>query len=605
MAAHSKTVAPRRRLDRASDPVTLPQMVRRNAAVYDGSAMRFWQEGRWRDLSYRELGSGAFEIAGSLVALGVRPGDRVSILAGTRPEWTLVDLCALCARAVVAPIYHSNPPEECRYILEHAASRVGFCEDAGQLAKVLQVRAHCPLLEHMITFDGGGTAAISLDELRGRGRDVDAGKLERMAATVRPEDLASIVYTSGTTGPPKGCMITHANLIHAARMYERQIDLGPDSVVFMFLPLAHLLARVTQMAVLDVGATIAYWRGDTRTLPADLQSTRPTHLPTVPRVLEKIHTGALRGGENGGRLRQAAFRWALGSARRVRTLERRGQHVGRLNGLRHAVADRLALTKVRDLFGPDLELVLTGAAPISADGLEFFDACGVLVLEGYGLGETTAAATLNTVRSLRFGTVGRALPGVEVSIARDGEILFRGRNVFAGYYRDVQATQATLGDDSWLRSGDLGSLDADGFIQITGRKKDIIITSGGKRITGANIGTALRGIRWISEALVFGDDRPYLVAALALDRDWIGSLATWLGTEPDLAQLAKDERVHAHLAREVDRVNKRFARAEQVKRFAVLDRELTQETGDLTPTQKAKRAVVYSRFKDVIDSLYE
>ena len=273
--------------------------------------------------------------------------------------------------------------------------------------------------------------------------------------------------------------------------------------------------------------------------------------------------------------------------------------------MRYRIADRLVLAKSPDLFGPDLELMLTGAAPISAEVLEFLDACGVLVLEGYGLSETTAAATLNTVRSFRFGTVGRALPGVEVSIAGDADILLRGPNVFAGYYRDEEATQEALDDDGWLHSGDLGLLDADGFLRITGRKKDIIITSGGKSITPANIETALRGIRWISEALVFGDDRPYLVAALALDRDWIGSLATWLGTEPDLAQLARDERVHTHLAREVDRVNERFARAEQVKRFAVLDRELAQETGELTPTQKAKRAVVYSRFKDVIDSLYQ
>ena len=565
--------------------------------------MRFWQEGRWRDLSYRELGRGAFEIAGGLMSLGVRPGDRVSILAGTRPEWTLADLGALCAGAVVAPIYHTNSPEECRYILEHAGSRVVFCEGTDQLAKVTQVRAHCPLLEHVITLDGG--AAISLHELRHIGREGDAGRLERIAATVRPEDLASVVYTSGTTGPPKGCMITNANLMRTAAMYEQQIDLEPGSVVFTFLPLAHLLARVTQMVVLDVGGTLAYWRGDTSTLPADLQSARPTHLPTVPRVLEKIHTGALRRTEDGGRLRQAAFRSAVASGRRVRTLERRGQAAGPLTRLRYRIADRLVLAKVRDLFGPDLELMLTGAAPISAEVLEFLDACGVLVLEGYGLSETTAAATLNTVRSFRFGTVGRALPGVEVSIAGDAEILLRGPNVFAGYYRDEEATQEALDDDGWLHSGDLGSLDADGFLRITGRKKDIIITSGGKSITPANIETALRGIRWISEALVFGDDRPYLVAALALDRDWIGSLATWLGTEPDLAQLARDERVHTHLAREVDRVNERFARAEQVKRFAVLDRELAQETGELTPTQKAKRAVVYSRFKDVIDSLYQ
>ncbi|MGZ4480944.1 MAG: AMP-dependent synthetase/ligase, partial [Gaiellales bacterium] len=443
------------------------------------------------------------------------------------------------------------------------------------------------------------------DELRHRGRGVDAAELERIAAAARPEDVATLVYTSGTTGPPKGCITTHANVMQTARMYEQQLDLGPSSVVFMFLPLAHSLARMAQMVFLDVGGTIAYWRGDTAHLLDDVRSTRPTHLLTVPRVLEKIHASALSGIEEAGRLRRMAFQTALATGHRVRRYEREGRRAGPLTRLHHGLADRLVLSKVRRLFGPNIELVLTGAAPISASVLEFFDTCGVLVLEGYGLTETTAAATANTATRFRFGTVGYALPGTEVRIAPDGEILIRGPHVFAGYFKDDPATREALTEDGWLRSGDLGSLDQDGFLRITGRKKDIIITSGGKSITPANIETALREIRWVSEALVFGDDRPYLVAALTLDPDWVPSLAAWLGVEPEISVMAGDERVHAHLAREVERVNERFARVEQVKRFAILDREITQETGELTPTQKAKRAVVYSRFKDVIDSLYE
>ena len=399
--------------------------------------------------------------------------------------------------------------------------------------------------------------------------------------------------------------MTHANLIQTARMYEQQIDLGPGSMVFTFLPLAHSLARVTQMVVLDVGGTIAFWRGEANALLEEVQSLRVTHLPTVPRMLEKIHDTAVSGAEEHGALRRAALRWALSTGRVVRQLERQGRTPGPLTSLRHSLANRLVLSKVRGLFGPDLELVLTGAAPVAGEVLEFFDACGVLVLEGYGLTETTAAATLNTASGFRFGTVGRPLPGVEVSIASDGEILIRGPNVFGGYFKDEAATREALSEDGWLRSGDLGSLDDDGFLRILGRKKDIIITSGGKSITPANIEVALRGIRWVSEALVFGDDRPYLVAALALDRDSVPSLAAWLGVKPNLAAMAIDERVHAHLAREVERINQRFARVEQVKRFAILDREISQETGELTPTQKAKRAVIYSKFKDVIDSLYE
>jgi long-chain acyl-CoA synthetase len=434
---------------------------------------------------------------------------------------------------------------------------------------------------------------------------VDPAEPEAIAAATRPEDTATIVYTSGTTGPPKGCLTTHANVMRTARMYEQQLDLGPGSVVFLFLPLAHSLARMAQLVFLDVGGTIAYWRGDTARLLEDVQGARPTHLLTVPRVLEKIHASALSATEHGTPLRRAGLRLALASGRRVRRLERGRRPVGPLTRLAHAWADGQVLSRVRGLFGPDLKLVLTGAAPIARGVLEFFDACGVLVLEGYGLTETTAAATANTAERFRFGTVGYALPGTELRIAPDGEILIRGPHVFAGYLKDEQATREALTADGWLCSGDLGSLDQDGFLRITGRKKDIIITSGGKSITPANLETALREIRWVSEALVFGDDRPYLVAALTLDPDGVRSLGAWLGVEPDISVVAADDRVHAYLAREVERVNQRFARVEQVKRFAVLDRELAQETGELTPTQKAKRAVVYASFKDVIDSLYQ
>jgi long-chain acyl-CoA synthetase len=594
-----------RSVDPATNAHTLPEMVHRTVARHGGTALRFWRDGRWAELSYAELATAVREIACGLIALGIRRGERVSILSSTRPEWTLADLGALCAGAVVAPIYHSDSPEECQYILEHSDSRLVFCEDAQQLAKLEEVREHPSQLQHIVTFDDSGLGTISLDELRQRGRGVDVGELDRIADAVRPEDTATLVYTSGTTGPPKGCMTTHANVLQTARIYEQQLDLGPASVVFMFLPLAHSLARMAQMVFLDVGGTIAYWRGDTALLLDDVKSTRPTHLLTVPRVLEKIYTSALSGIEDAGRLSRAVFQLAIASGRRVRMLEREGRRGGPLARLRHALAHALVLSKVRRLFGPDLELVLTGAAPISSEVLEFFDACGVRVLEGYGLTETTAAATMNTAARFRFGTVGYALPGTEMRIAPDGEILIRGPHVFAGYFKDEQATRETLTTDGWLRSGDLGSLDQDGFLRITGRMKDTIITSGGKSITPTNLETALREVRWVSEALVFGDDRPYLVAVLTLDRDWVPSLAAWLGVEPEISVMARDQRVHAQLAREVERVNERFARVEQVKRFAILDREITQETGELTPTQKAKRAVVYARFKDVIYSLYE
>lgn len=587
---------------------TLAEMALRATAAYDGAALRFARGDEWIEMSYSELGTAVREIARGLVALGIRPGDRVSILSGTRAEWTLADLGALCAGAVVAPIYHTNSPEECRYVLAHADSRLVFCEDPEQAAKVAEVRDRCPSLEAVVTFEGSVDGALSLDELRRRGGDVDASVPDEIAQRVQPDDIATIVYTSGTTGPPKGCVTTHANCMATARMYEKQLRFGATGepiVVFMFLPLAHSLARVTQMVVLDVGGTIAYWRGDAKVVLDDLAATRPTHVPSVPRVFEKVHTKALSGVEEAGRLKQAIFGWAIGTGRRVRELEREGRTPGIGLRSRHALADRLVLSKVRGLFGPNIKLALTGAAPIARDVLEFFDACGVLVLEGYGMTETTAAATLNTEERFRFGTVGRALPGSEMSIAPDGEVLMRGPHVFRGYYKNDDATRETFTEDGWLLSGDLGSIDQDGFLHITGRKKDLIITSSGKNISAANLETALREIRWVSQAVVYGDNRPYLVALLTLDPDEAPALANRVGVNADVAAMAKDERVQAELAREVEDVNSGFARIEQIKRFTILGRDLTQEDGELTPTMKVKRAVVYREFADTFDALYD
>jgi long-chain acyl-CoA synthetase len=492
-------------------------------------------------------------------------------------------------------------------VLEHAGSRVVFCEDAEQAAKVAEVRAQCPELEHVVMLEGSFEGALTLDELRARGEAVEPEAVDATAHAVQPGDPATIVYTSGTTGPPKGCVTTHENVMATARMYEDELEFGSSEepvVVFMFLPLAHSLARVTQMVTLDVGGAIAFWRGDPKVVLEDLAATRPTHVPSVPRVFEKVHTRALAGVEEAGAVKRAIFGWALATGKRMRGVEREGGSPGALLRARHALADRLVLSKVRGLFGPDIQLALTGAAPIAQDVLEFFDACGVLVLEGYGMTETTAAATLNTQHRFRFGTVGRALPGTEVAIAADGEILMRGPNLFAGYFRNEEATRETMTEDGWLRSGDLGSVDEEGFLRITGRKKDLIITSSGKNISAANIEAALREIRWVSQAVVFGDNRPYLVALLTLNPDEAPALAERAGVECDIAAMAHDERVLAELGREVEQVNSGFARIEQIKRFAVAERDLSQEHGELTPTMKVKRVPVYDEYADVFQGLY-
>jgi long-chain acyl-CoA synthetase len=364
-----------------------------------------------------------------------------------------------------------------------------------------------------------------------------------------------------------------------------------------------VLARVTELVALDVGGTLAFWSGDSTRLLEDIAESAPTHFPSVPRVFEKIHTRAVAGVEDAGGVKRKLFDWALAVGARTRAAQRTGG-VDPLLRAQHAVADRLVLSKVRALFGGRLELALTGAAPIAADVLEFFDACGVTLLEAYGLTESCAAGTLNTPHALRPGTVGRALPGTGVQIGKGGEILLSGPHVFHGYHRDPEATDDAL-EDGWLRTGDLGAIDVDGFLRITGRIKDLIITSSGKNITPSNIESGLRESRWISQAVVHGDRRPYLVALLTLDPEEAPALARELGIAPDIASMATDERVLAVLGREVDAVNERFARIERIKRFAVLDHDLTLAGGELTPTLKVKRAVVEAHYRDHFAALYE
>jgi long-chain acyl-CoA synthetase len=598
-AAAPAAKAPRR----STEATTLGEMFLRSAELFSGPALR-WKEGdRWVDMRYPELGRHAREIARGLIALGIERGDRVAILSDTRPEWTLADAGAMCAGAATAPIYQTNSPGECRYVLEHSDARVVFCEDADQLAKVAQVRDDCPALEHVVMLTGEGEGALSMDALRARGYEVPEREVDARAAAVHPEDMASLVYTSGTTGPPKGCVLTHSNWISTMRMYEGQLGLEDHMLIYIFLPLAHSLARTTQMVALDVGGTLAFWQRDAKRVLDDLREVRPTHVPSVPRVFEKIFTAAQAGIAEQPRVKQLVFNWALSTGRRVRRHERSGSSPGRLLQAQQDLADRLALSKVRDLFGGRLSMALTGAAPIGREVLEFFDACGVTVLEGYGMSESTAAGTLNTPKRRRIGTVGRALPGTEVRIAGDGEVLMRGPHVFSGYYKDPAATEEALEPDGWLRTGDLGALD-DGYLSITGRKKDIIITSSGKNITPVNIENALKENRWISEAVVYGDAHPYLVALIALDPEELPALAAKLGVDADIEAMASDDRVRSEIQGVVDATNERFARIEQVKRFLVLDRDLSQATGEMTPTMKVKRAVVYERYHDELEGLY-
>lgn len=585
-------------------PSSLGQMVLDAAARHRGTALEYRRDGRTVSVSYPELGTQVREIARGLIALGVAAGDRVAIFAATSPEWTLADFGALCAGAVLAPVYHTSSAQECAYVLGHSGARVVFCGDAAQAAKVALVRAQCPALEHVIMLEGTADGdAVTLAQLSETGRRTPPEAVSSRLTAIGGDDLATLVYTSGTTGPPKGCMLTHANLLETARLYVDQLGINDSHALYQFLPLAHVMARVAQAVVLSAGARICFWSGDAGRIVDELSEFEPTHFPAVPRVYEKIHGALLGKLEDGPAAQRALFGWALRHGARARA--RGARRPSAVEAVQYRLADRLVLSKVRRVFGQELQLALVGAASVAPEVLEFFDACGVRVLEGYGLSESCSVATLNTPEATRFGTVGRPLPGTEVSIAADGEILIRGPQVFKGYYRDPEATAEALTGDGWLRTGDLGAIDDDGFVAITGRKKDLIITSNGKNVTPVNVESELRETRYVTEAVVFGDNRPYLVALVTLDRDEAAKLARRLGIAPDPETIARDPRVHAEVQRDVDAVNQKFARIEQIKRFAILGHDFTQAAGELTPTMKIKRAAIYEKYAPVFTELYE
>ncbi len=569
----------------------------------DRPALRYRSGGRWVDVSYRELAEVVQEIALGLADFGIERGDRVSILSNTRPEWTYANFGILAAGAASVSIYQTNSPEECRYVLGHSESRVVFVEDAEQLGKVRQVQSELPNLELIVVLEPSGDTgdAISLADLRERGRGRDEAEFEERATGVGPDDTCLYIYTSGTTGPPKGCILTHGNYRAMCEMAESQGVLAQGEVVYLFLPLAHAFAILIQFIAIDLGATIAYWEKDPLKIIPNLSEVKPTYFPSVPRIFEKIYTQATAKIAEAGGFKEKVFWWSIGVGRRVRELEHEGGRPGFLLARQYAVADKQVLSKVRGLFGGELRQAVTGAAPIAKDILELFFACGVPVLEGYGMTETSTAATINTLEEYRLGSVGKPFPGVEMEIAEDGEVLLRGPNIFQGYYKDEQATAETL-VDGWLHTGDLGYVDGDGFLFINGRKKDILITAGGKNITPANLENGLKQNRWISQAVVVGDRRPYLVALLTLDPDEAPAFAQRHGIAVE--ELPGSEVMRAEIRRTVDAVNVEVGRVEQIKRFVVLPHDLTQETGELTPTMKVKRNVVSEKYERDIEAMY-
>ncbi len=549
----------------------------------------------WREVSWAEAAEAVDELANGLLALGIGKGDAFGILARTRLEWSLLDFALAQVGAVAAPIYPSSSAAEACYILEHSNAVGCLVESEEDLAKIADARP-----EHVYTVE-------TLDELRALGREHAAGQpgaLDQARAKIGEDDLFTFIYTSGTTGPPKACMILNRNYYEmAGRIHEVEDFFLPTDVMLLYLPLAHNFGRLMHLLSAHLGFTIAFCP-DPRRIGEILPEVRPTILPTVPRVLEKVHTGVAGNFAAATGVKRRLIDWAQRVGRRVSALRQQGQPVPRGLAAQHRLADRLVYSKVKDRLGGRLRAAISGGAPLAKEIAEFFHAIDILVLEGYGQTEGTTASNVNRPHHFKFGTVGPAIPGIEVTTAEDGEILVRGPTVFAGYYKDEEATSSVLPGDGWLHTGDVGEIDEDGFLTITDRKKDIIVTAGGKNVSPQNIENLLKGSPLVSQALVVGDRRPHLIALITLDEEELAKWAAGRGLEGKTADLAQQDDVRKLVETAVETVNDDLAHFEQVRRFEILPRDFSADQNEITPTLKLKRRVVEEHFADEIETLY-
>jgi long-chain acyl-CoA synthetase len=581
----------------------------RVAATPDREAFRHPVGDRWESLSWREVGERVRTIAAGLLALGIQPEDRVGIAAGTRLDWILADFGILCAGAATTTVYPTTPAADVAYILRDSGTRLVFAEDDEQIAKLRDQRAELPDLAKVVTFDGtaDGDWVIGLAELERLGRDHLAarpGAVDDAVAAVTPESLATLIYTSGTTGRPKGVRLVHDNWAYEGKAIEALELLRPEDLQYLWLPLSHSFGKVLLSGQLAVGFATAV-DGRIPKLVDNLAVVRPTFMAAAPRIFEKVQHRVVAMAGHG--LKRRVFDWAFGVGRRAAGPRQAGKEPTGLLAVQHAIADRLVFAKLRERFGGRLRFFVSGSAALSQDVAEFFNAAGVLILEGYGLTETSAASFVNRPDRVRFGTVGLPLPGTEARIGDDGEILVRGPGVMRGYHNLPEETAATLAGDGWFRTGDVGELDGDGFLRVTDRIKDLIKTSGGKYVAPQSIEVAFKAVcPYAAEIVVYGEGRPYCTALVALDAEAIGGWAGEQGmADRSIAELAADEQVRAMIAGYVEEANRRLPRWETIKRFTILPRELTVEGGDLTPSLKLKRRVVAARHRDLLEALYD
>ena len=595
---------------------TVPRLFQNRVQVSrDEIALRYKKLGNWRDVTWNQYNQKVREVSLALVAMGLKPGECVSVIGENCPEWVYIDLGTMHAGGTTVGVYATNSWEQCRYVVDHSDSRFYFVENEEQLDKALRFREKVPRLEKIIVWDLKGLKhfqdpmVMRFDEFLAVGKDLDKkdpNLFQERWSRVQPGDLAHLIYTSGTTGPPKGAMLTHSNITWMARAQAEGNPIEGGDEFLSFLPLCHIFEQLfTIFMNIKYGAIVNFIES-TDTVTDNMREISPTVAYGVPRVWEKYYSGIMILMSDATWVKRFIFRTSLGIGKKHAALKTSYQPVPAWLRLAYALAYFFTFRKLKERLGFDrVRLAFSGAAPISPDVLRFFQAIGIPLREGYGMTEGTGVTCANQRDRVKIGTVGQALPGVEVKIADDGEICFRGGNVFKGYFKNPEATAEVLEKDGWMHSGDVGVLDAEGFLKITDRKKDLIITAGGKNIAPQNIENQLKFSPYINDAVVIGDRRKYLVAIIVIDEDNVVKYAQDNKIQyTTYATLTQHPEVIKLIQREMDAVNKALANVETVKNFAILSKKLFVEDGEVTPTMKVKRKHINETFKDLIEEMY-
>src|SRR6266436_1222 len=576
-------------------------------------AQKFKQQGTWKTLTWREVGNAVREFAAGLAALGRRPADAVGILSTSRAEWVQADFAIFSAGCVTIPIYPTYPPDLIEYIVNDAGVKNLIVEDPTQLAKVLEVDKAMPGLEQIVIMQGyegrePSPRTFTWEALRRLGRErADSLKAElaNRVDGIQRDDVATIVYTSGTTGPPKGVVQTHGNHLSALESAAQTTSIAEGNVHLLFLPLAHSFARLESFIGVHRGLCTAFAERIDK-LRENLPETQPHFICSVPRVFEKVYAGAMARAEGGSPVKRKIFNWAVGIGKDVSRLKQANRPVPTALALQYKLAEKLVFSKMQAALGGRLRFAVSGGAPLSREIAEFFHAAGILILEGYGLTETCPVLTNNREDAYKFGSVGKPMPGVDVKIAADGEILGRGGNIAKGYFKKTEATREVFLEDGWFATGDIGRFDEDGYLFITDRKKDLIVTAGGMNIAPQNIENLLKADPFISQVMVYGDRRPYPVALITINPEELAKFAREQGIMAgDPSVLAKHAKVVERVQRTVDHKNSELQSYAKIKKFVILPEDFTVENGALTPTLKVKRKVISERHRPVLDALYQ